>query len=59
MAGTGRAQHIHDALIQSVDVDFVTLLVDSTHSKVQALYEKCGYEKRDEAQTTDDSPSAQ
>ncbi|MFF6898630.1 MULTISPECIES: hypothetical protein [Streptomyces] len=59
MAGTGRAQHIHDALIQSVDVDFVTLLVDSTHSKVQALYEKWGYEKRDEAQTADDSPSAQ
>ncbi|MFF6789543.1 GNAT family N-acetyltransferase [Streptomyces filamentosus] len=54
--GTGRAQYIHDALIQSVDVDFVTLLVDSTHPKVQALYEKWGYEKRDEAQTADDSP---
>ncbi|MEV6393772.1 GNAT family N-acetyltransferase [Streptomyces sp. NPDC051907] len=54
--GTGRAQQIHDALIQSVDVDFVTLLVDSSHPKVQALYEKWGYEKRDEAKPSDDSP---
>lgn len=54
--GTGRAQQIHDALIQSVEVDFVTLLVDSTHPRVQALYEKWGYEKRDEARPSDDSP---
>ena len=54
--GTGRAQKIHDALIQPVDIDFVTLLVDSTHPKVQALYEKWGYEKRDEAKPSDDSP---
>lgn len=56
MAGTGRAQQIHDALIQSVEVDFVTLLVDSTHPRVQALYEKWGYEKRDETRHFDDSP---
>ncbi|MFF4648199.1 GNAT family N-acetyltransferase [Streptomyces sp. NPDC001389] len=54
--GTGRAQQIHDALVESFDVDFVTLLVDSTHPKVQALYEKWGYEKRDEAKPSDDSP---
>ncbi|MDT9693288.1 GNAT family N-acetyltransferase [Streptomyces sp. P9(2023)] len=54
--GTGRARHIHDALVQSADVDFVTLLVDSTHSRVQALYEKWGYVKQDEAKPSDDSP---
>ncbi|WP_050780101.1 GNAT family N-acetyltransferase [Streptomyces sp. C] len=54
--GTGRAQRIHDALLQSMDVDFATLLVDSTHAKVQALYESWGYEKRDEAKPSDDSP---
>ncbi|MFF2013539.1 GNAT family N-acetyltransferase [Streptomyces sp. NPDC058195] len=54
--GTGRAQQIHDALIQSADVDFVTLLVDSTHPRVQALYEEWGYEKGDEAKPSDDSP---
>ncbi|WP_329199137.1 hypothetical protein [Streptomyces sp. NBC_01435] len=45
-----------DALIESLDVDFVKLLVDSTHTKVQALYERWGYEKRDEARPSDDSP---
>ncbi|MGE7388902.1 GNAT family N-acetyltransferase [Streptomyces sp. NPDC004126] len=54
--GTGRAQRIHDALLHSIDGDFATLLVDSTHTKVQALYEKWGYEKRAEAQPSDDSP---
>ncbi|GHC76962.1 GNAT family N-acetyltransferase [Streptomyces flavofungini] len=54
--GTGRAQQIHDALVQSVDVDFVTLLVDSAHPKVQSLYERWGYEKQDEAKPSDDSP---
>lgn len=47
--GTVRARQIHDALIRSVDVDFVPLLVDTTHPKVQALYESWGYAKRDEA----------
>ncbi|MFF4010630.1 GNAT family N-acetyltransferase [Streptomyces sp. NPDC001717] len=56
--GTGRARQIHDALIHSVsdDVDFATLLVDSAHPRVQALYEKWGYEKRAETQPSDDSP---
>ncbi|MFJ3880957.1 hypothetical protein ACIPW5_26375 [Streptomyces sp. NPDC090077] len=54
--GTGRAQRIHDALRHSLDVDFATLLVDSTHTKVQALYERWGYRKRDEAKPSDDSP---
>lgn len=54
--GTGRARQIHDALIRSADVDFVTLLVDSAHPKVQSLYETWGYVKRDEAQPSDDSP---
>ncbi|MFF4582965.1 GNAT family N-acetyltransferase [Streptomyces sp. NPDC001373] len=54
--GTGRAQRIHDALVRSVEADFATLLVDSTHTKVRALYERWGYEKRDEAKPSDDSP---
>ncbi len=54
--GTGRAQQIHDALLRSVEADYATLLVDSAHPKVQALYEKWGYEKRDEAKPSADSP---
>lgn len=54
--GTGRAQQIHDALLQSMAADFATLLVDSTHTKVQALYERWGYEKRAEAKPSNDSP---
>ncbi|QKW08107.1 GNAT family N-acetyltransferase [Streptomyces sp. NA04227] len=54
--GTGRAQPLHDALLHEVEVDFVTLLVDSTHPKVQALYEKWGYEEYGETEPPDDSP---
>ncbi|MFJ3882961.1 GNAT family N-acetyltransferase [Streptomyces sp. NPDC090077] len=54
--GTGRAKQIHDALVDSFDVDYVTLQVDSTHTRVQALYERWGYEKRSETQPSDDSP---
>ncbi|MBC7268817.1 MAG: GNAT family N-acetyltransferase [Streptomyces sp.] len=54
--GTGRARRIHDALVDSVDVDFVTLLVDSTHPRVQTLYEEWGYKKQGETQPSSDSP---
>ncbi|MBD0708648.1 MULTISPECIES: GNAT family N-acetyltransferase [unclassified Streptomyces] len=54
--GTGRARRIHDALVESTEADFVTLLVDSAHPKVRALYEKWGYAQRDEAKPSEDSP---
>ncbi|MFE6101089.1 GNAT family N-acetyltransferase [Streptomyces laurentii] len=54
--GTGRAQPLHDALVRSVEADFVTLLVDAAHPKVRALYERWGYERREEFQPSDDSP---
>jgi ribosomal protein S18 acetylase RimI-like enzyme len=54
--GTGRAKRIHEALIESVEADVVTLLVDSTHDKVQALYESWNYHKVGEVQPSDDSP---
>ncbi|MGW2843948.1 N-acetyltransferase family protein [Streptomyces sp. NPDC001274] len=54
--GTGRARRIHDALIRSADAAFVTLLVDSAHPKVQALYEKWGYEKRGEVEPSGGAP---
>ena len=38
--GTGRARAIHDALIHSAGADYVTLLVDAAHARVQALYER-------------------
>ncbi|MFD8149081.1 GNAT family N-acetyltransferase [Streptomyces sp. NPDC059708] len=54
--GTGRAKQIHDALVNAVEVDYVTLLVDSAHPKVQVLYEKWDYVKTAEAKSSDDSP---
>ncbi|WP_347404485.1 hypothetical protein [Streptomyces sp. MST-110588] len=36
--------------------DVATLLVDVTHGKVQALYERWGYEKVGEQKPFDDSP---
>ncbi|MFJ4503673.1 GNAT family N-acetyltransferase [Streptomyces sp. NPDC088864] len=54
--GTGRAQQIHDMLIRSFEIDFVTLLVETSRPGVQTLYEKWGYKKRDEAKPSDDSP---
>ncbi|MEU0812206.1 GNAT family N-acetyltransferase [Streptomyces sp. NPDC005970] len=54
--GTGRAKQLHDALLESIEADFVTLLVDSAHHKVQALYESWEYSKAGEAKPSDDSP---
>ncbi|MFI0217801.1 GNAT family N-acetyltransferase [Streptomyces lydicus] len=54
--GTGRAQQIHDALLESVEANIVTLTVDATHHKVQALYERWEYVKVGEAKPSDDSP---
>jgi GNAT superfamily N-acetyltransferase len=54
--GTGRAQQIHDALLREVTADMVTLLVESVRPRVQALYERWGYNKVGEAKPSDDSP---
>ncbi|WP_369272354.1 GNAT family N-acetyltransferase [Streptomyces sp. R11] len=54
--GTGRAQQIHDELLAAVSADMVTLLVDTEHPKVQALYERWNYSKVGEAKPSDDSP---
>jgi ribosomal protein S18 acetylase RimI-like enzyme len=54
--GTGRAKQIHDALLESAEADIVTLFVDSTHPKVQSLYESWKYNKVGEAKPYDDSP---
>lgn len=56
--GTSRAKQIHDALLELVEADIVTLLVDSTHHKVQALYENWNYYKVGETKLSDDSPLA-
>ncbi|QKV94565.1 GNAT family N-acetyltransferase [Streptomyces sp. NA02950] len=54
--GTGRAKQIHDALLEPVEADVVTLQVDSAHHKVKALYESWGYNEAGEAKPSDDSP---
>ncbi|WP_406288690.1 GNAT family N-acetyltransferase [Embleya sp. NBC_00896] len=41
--GTTTARTIHDALVASRGEERVTLLVDPTHPKVLALYERWGY----------------
>ncbi|MFI0152721.1 acetyltransferase [Streptomyces lydicus] len=53
---TGRAKQIHDTLLDSVEANIVTLLVDATHHKVQALYERWEYVKVGEAKPSGDSP---
>ncbi|WP_431041382.1 GNAT family N-acetyltransferase [Streptomyces sp. P1-3] len=54
--GTGRAKQIHDALLESVESDVVTLQVESTNPKAQSLYESWKYYKVGEAKPSDDSP---
>ncbi|MEW1719347.1 GNAT family N-acetyltransferase [Streptomyces sp. NPDC093109] len=54
--GTGRARRIHDALLASVSADMVSLLVDTGHPGVQALYERWHYSKEGEAKPSADSP---
>ncbi|MGW1412665.1 N-acetyltransferase family protein [Streptomyces sp. NPDC002403] len=54
--GTGLAQRLHDALLDSRPEQLVTLLVDTTHPRVQALYEAWGYHKIGERRPFPDSP---
>ncbi|MEV7283773.1 GNAT family N-acetyltransferase [Streptomyces sp. NPDC093252] len=54
--GTGRAQRIHDALLALESADLASLLVDSEHPRVQALYERWGYGKVGEFKHSEDSP---
>ncbi|MEV6749437.1 GNAT family N-acetyltransferase, partial [Streptomyces sp. NPDC051080] len=54
--GTGLAQQLHDALLAPRPEQLTTLLVDTTHPRVQALYETWGYRKIGERQPFPDSP---
>ncbi|MGH4035837.1 GNAT family N-acetyltransferase [Actinomycetota bacterium Odt1-20B] len=54
--GTGRARLLHDALLESVPADLVSLQVETGRTKVQALYERWGYSKAGESQPSEDSP---
>lgn len=53
---TGASQLLHDALLEGRDEHLVVLLVDTDHPRVQALYERWGYEKVGERQPFPDSP---
>ncbi|MFB6815413.1 GNAT family N-acetyltransferase [Streptomyces sp. NPDC056347] len=53
---TGLAQHLHTTLIEARPEPLTTLLVDTTHPRVQALYETWGYRKISERQPFPDSP---
>lgn len=53
---TGSAVKIHDAILNGLEADAITLFVDSAHPKVQALYESWGYDKLCESKPFDDSP---
>ncbi|MFT2020247.1 GNAT family N-acetyltransferase [Streptomyces sp. 796.1] len=53
---TGLSGRLHDAVVTSRGNDVATLLVDTAHPKVQALYESWGYAKADEQKPFDDSP---
>lgn len=53
---TGTSERLHRALLDNRDEDLAVLLVDTTHPKVQALYEGWGYRKVGERQPFPDSP---
>lgn len=53
---TGAAERLHRALMDGQDEDLAVLLVDTTHPKVQALYESWGYRRVGERQPFPDSP---
>ncbi|MFF8919015.1 GNAT family N-acetyltransferase [Streptomyces sp. NPDC015032] len=54
--GTGLARRLHDTLLTPRPEQLATLLVDTTHPRVQALYETWGYHKIGERQPFPDSP---
>ncbi|KOU00159.1 acetyltransferase [Streptomyces sp. NRRL F-5755] len=53
---TGSAERLHRALMEARDEDLAALLVDTTHPRVQTLYEAWGYRKIGEDQPFPDSP---
>ncbi|MFD7899637.1 GNAT family N-acetyltransferase [Streptomyces sp. NPDC059743] len=54
--GKGIAQGIHDELMEQRGETRASLLVDSEHPKVRALYERWGYRKVGQMQPFEDSP---
>lgn len=55
-AAPGHSQRLHNALLQERSEDLATLLVDTTHPKVQSMYESRGSPKVGERQPFPDSP---
>ncbi|MCL7381277.1 GNAT family N-acetyltransferase [Streptomyces sp. 35G-GA-8] len=53
---TGNAHHIHEALLANRPEERVTLLVEPSHPKVQALYEQWGYKYIGDQQPFPDAP---
>ncbi|MFE6776551.1 GNAT family N-acetyltransferase [Streptomyces sp. NPDC057702] len=53
---TGTSERLHDAVVRSRGDDVSTLLVDVSHPKVVALYERWGYAKVGEQKPFEDSP---
>ncbi|QNE18204.1 GNAT family N-acetyltransferase [Kribbella qitaiheensis] len=54
--GTGLAKQIHEALLEGRPEERVTLLVEKTHPKVEALYESWGYHNIGDQQPFPDAP---
>lgn len=54
--GTGRAKRIHDALLEDVTADMVSLTVEIQRPRVQTMYGRWSYAKVGEAKPSDDSP---
>lgn len=52
----GVAELLHEALLKARTEDLAVLLVDTTHPKVQKLYESWGYGKTGQQQPFADSP---
>ncbi|MFI1013303.1 GNAT family N-acetyltransferase [Streptomyces sp. NPDC020965] len=53
---TGASQRLHEALLADRDERLAVLTVDTTHPRVQALYESWHYRKIGEQQPFPDSP---
>jgi ribosomal protein S18 acetylase RimI-like enzyme len=53
---TGTASRLHRALMAGRDEDLAVLLVDTSHPRVQTLYESWGYRKTGQNQPFPDSP---
>ncbi|GAB2827426.1 GNAT family N-acetyltransferase [Streptomyces daliensis] len=54
--GKGLSRILHNALLDTQDIDFVTLLVEQRKPRVQAMYEKWGYTRRGEVEQLADAP---